>query len=429
MKAARTAAILVVLGGALAEASAQDAAPASETSVFVFNTLLLVLGALFAMLAAAGLALLAAGLVRAKNAGTAALAVAAAFAVAAVATWVTGAELLYGVEPGGFLGPFGLWSADDPDPVGEGVAASARFLFAAALAGLAVAIVAGAVAERARLGAFLCFAAVFTGLIFPVGASWHWGGGYLAADWRFVDSAGAAVVHVAGGAAALAGCLIVGARRGRFQNRRPVPIAQESPPAAALGAVLVWLGLLGTLAGAQPGFSSVGAAIAVAGALVNANLAAAGGVIAAVVMGAVTEKRVNWTAVLNGAVGGLVSISAEPAAPALWQALLIGAFGGVIVASGATMLERMKIDDAAGGIPAHLLCGAWGTLVVPWTNAESSILGQIVGLLMISGFSFALSALVWIALKYSFGVRVGADQEQEGLDLAERRVEPDFTKL
>lgn len=406
-------------------ACAQEATPASETSVFLFNTLLLLLSAVFALFAAAGFAMIEAGLGRAKNAAAACAKVIAVFAVASATTWLVGYNLIFGVEPGGFLGAFALFAPNDLDPVGAGRSSAAMFLLQAALASVAAAIVSGAVAERVKISSLMVFTVAFAGLIYPIAASWDRGGGYLEADWKFYDFAGATLVHGVGGAAALAGALVVGARRGRFQGRRATPMPPASLPIAALGAFLLWAGWFGLVAGAQLAYGSVGDAIAIGGALVNANLAASGGVVAAIVMSAMIEKRVNLALVVNGAIGGLVSISADPISPAIWQALLIGAFGGVVATAGATALERLKIDDVVGAAPVHLFCGLWGTLVVPWTNEEASIIGQLVGASMIGAFAFTMSALVWIVLKYSVGARVSAEAEQEGLDKAALGIDPE----
>lgn len=417
----------VVLAIALSSslAAAQEAAPASETSVFLFNTGLLLVSAVVILFMAPGFAMMEAGLGRDKNAATACAKVLAAFAVAGVMTWLVGYNLAFGVEPGGFLGAFALFTPKDLDPVGASRASSASFLLQSAFAGVAAAIVAGALAERIKISALMAFAAAMAGLIFPIASSWDRGGGYLETDWKFHDLAGAMIIHGVGGAAALSGALVVGARRGRFQGGRAAAMAPASLPIAALGGFLLWFGWFGLIAGAQLSYGSIGDGIAISGALVNANLAASGGVVAAIVMTSMIEKRVNLALVVGGALGGLVSISGDPVSPAIWQALLIGAFGGVIVIAGATALERLRIDDVVGAAPVHLFCGVWGTLVVAWTNEEATFVGQAVGAAMIGAFAFAMSALVFIVLKYSVGARVAADAEQAGLDRAALGVDAD----
>lgn len=411
-------------------ALAQEAAPASETSVFIFNTLLLIFCGMAAMFMSAGFAMLEAGLVRSKNAAATCLRKIAVYAVAGIMVWLVGYHLIHGVEPGGFLGRFAMWAPKDIDPVGKGVASPAEFFFQMVFVATAASIVSGALAERVKFSAFIVFTALLAGLIYPVAASWEWGKGYLDADWKFVDFAGATIVHSVGGWAALAGALIVGPRRGKYHGRRVTPIPGSNLPLAALGAFILWFGWFGFNGGSQLAFGSIGDAIAVASVIVNTNMAASGGVVAAIVMTSMIYKRVDLAIVLSGAIGGLVSITADPLSPAIWQAVLIGAMGGVIVTAGAPLLDRFKIDDVVGAVPAHLFCGVWGTLVVVWTNAEASILGQLVGVAMVGAFAFGMSALVWIALRFSIGARVSADEELHGLDAAELGVEayPDFGK-
>lgn len=409
-------------------ALAQEAAPASETSVFLFNTLMLLVCGMIVMFMSAGFCMLEAGLVRAKNAAAICLKNISAYSVAGIMVWLAGYHLIYGVEAGGFLGKIALWSPRDIDPVGKGVASSADFFFQMVFVATAASIVSGALAERVKLGAFLIFTMALTGVIYPIAASWDWGKGYLDAEWKFFDFAGSTIVHSTGGWAALAGALIVGARRGKYPGGRVTPMPGSNLPLAALGVFILWLGWFGFNAGSQLAFGAIGDAIAVATIVVNTNMAAAGGVLAAIIMTAMIYKRVDLTIVLNGAIGGLVSITADPLSPAIWQAVLIGAFGGVIVTVGVPLLDRLKIDDVVGAIPAHLFCGIWGTLVVPWTNAEASMLGQLVGVSMVGAFTFGMSALVWITLKYSIGVRVSAEREQLGLDKTELGLEayPEF---
>ncbi|NWG91015.1 MAG: ammonium transporter, partial [Parvularculaceae bacterium] len=316
------------------------------------------------------------------------------------------------------LGSFALWSAKDVDPVGAGRASAAGFFLQSALVAVAAAIISGALAERVRLVAFLLFTAFYAGLVHPIAASWDWGGGYLEADWKFLDRAGATIIHASAGAAALAGAIIVGPRRGRFPAKRASAPLASNVPLSVVGALIVWLSGLGLVAGSAQPFGAIGDAIGAAGVVVSANLAVSGGVLAAIVMSSMIYKRVDPALVVNGAIGGLVAISADPISPALWQAALIGAFGGVIVTAGGPLLERLRIDDARGAAPAHLFCGVWGAAVVPWTNADASILGQLVGAGMIAGFSFAMSALLWIAIKYSIGARVSAEDELAGVDQA-----------
>jgi Amt family ammonium transporter len=424
-------ALAALPGAAMAQdAGAQDVGPASETSVFVFNTIFFLFTGMIVMFMSAGFCLVETGLVRAKNAAAIALKNVSIYAVASLMVWISGYNLIFGVEKGGLLGTFGLWSPADPDPVGAGRASAAFWFFQAVFVATAASIVSGALAERVKFWSLMFFTAALTGLIYPIAASWEWGGGYLDAEWGFVDFAGSTLVHSVGGWAALAGALIVGARRGKYQGKRLTPMPGSNLPMAALGVFILWLGWFGFNGGSQLALGSVTDALSVAKVIVNTNMAASGGVVAALIMTQLIYKKIDITIVLNAAIGGLVAITAEPLAPAVWQAVIIGAFGGVIVTVGVPLLDRLKIDDVVGAIPAHLFCGVWGTLVVPWTNADASILGQLVGVAMIAVFAFGLSALFWVAIKYSMGARVSAEAEQIGLDKAELGLEayPEFVK-
>lgn len=429
-RAACLAVFALLPGAALAQDAAQDVGPASETSVFVFNTLFFLLSGMIVMFMSAGFCLIETGLVRAKNAAAISLKNVSIYAIASLMVWLTGYNLIFGVEKGGFLGTFGLWSPSDTDPAGAGRASSAFWFFQAVFVATAASIVSGALAERVKFWALMIFTIALTGLIYPIAASWEWGGGYLDAEWGFADFAGSTVVHSVGGWAALAGALIVGARRGKYQGKRVTPMPGSNLPLAALGVFVLWLGWFAFNGGSQLALGSVTDALAVAKVIVNTNMAAAGAVFAALIMTSVIYKKIDITIVLNAAIGGLVAITAEPLTPAIWQAVFIGAFGGVIVTVGVPLLDRLKIDDVVGAIPAHLFCGVWGTLVVPWTNSNATILGQLVGVSMVAVFSFGVSALVWVAIKYSFGARVSAEAELQGLDKAELGLEayPEFTR-
>lgn len=406
-----------------------DAAAGGETA-FIFNTLLFLIGGMVVMFMAAGFCMLEVGLVRAKNAATICLKNIAIYAVAGVMVWLTGYNLIYAIEPGGLLGSISLWSADDQDPAAKGYAASADWFFQMAFVATAASIVSGTLAERSRLPAFLIFTVLLTGFIYPIVASWVWGKGYLAAAWGFTDFAGSTLVHSTGGWAALAGALILGPRRGKYVGKSVSPVPGSSLPLATLGTFILWLGWFGFNGGSQLALGTIDDAISVATVMVNTNMAACGGVLAAMTMTAFVYRKVDLTIVLNGAIGGLVSITAEPLAPAIWQAVLIGAFGGVIVTIAIPLLDRLKIDDVVGAIPAHLMCGIWGTMIVPWTNSSATLAGQFVGVAMIGAFVFTISLLIWTALRYSIGLRASAEHEQIGLDKADLGLEayPEFTK-
>ena len=390
--------------------------------------MLFLISGMVVMFMAAGFCMLEVGLVRAKNAATICLKNIALFSIAGLMVWLTGYNLIYGVEEGGLLGTFGLWRADDSNPLGLGYAASSDWYFQMVFVATCASIVSGALAERIKLAPFLIFTALLTGLVYPIQASWDWGNGYLEQRWGFSDFAGSTLVHATGGWAALAGALIVGPRTGRFDGVHPGPMPGSNLPLATLGAFILWLGWFGFNGGSQLALGTIEDAVSVANVMVNTNMAACGGVVAAILMTSFIYRKTDLTIVINGAIGGLVSITADPLSPAIWQAVLIGAFGGVIVTVAVPLLDRLRIDDVVGAIPAHLFCGVWGTMIVPWTNGEASFIGQAVGVLMTGAFVFVVSLLIWTALRYSIGVRASAEQEHWGLDRTELGLEayPEF---
>ncbi len=420
---------------AVTGAHAQEAPAASDASVFVFNTLLFLVSGMVVMFMAAGFCMLEAGLVRSKNAATICLKNIALYSVAGVMVYLVGYNLIYGVSEGGLIGQFAAWGADDSDPIGTGYAASSDWYFQMVFVATAASIVSGTLAERIKLWPFLIFVAILTGFIYPIQASWEWGAGYLDKAWNFSDFAGSTLVHSTGGWAALAGAIVLGPRMGKYAGGRVTPLPGSSLPLATLGTFILWLGWFGFNGGSQLALGTIDDSISVAKIFVNTNMAACGGVITALALTQLLYKKVDLTIVLNGAIGGLVSITAEPLAPAIWQSILIGAVGGVIVTFAVPVLDKLKIDDVVGAIPAHLLCGIWGTLVVPLSNNISTagegaptFIGQLVGVLMIGAFVFVASLLVWLALKYTVGIRASADDERMGLDKAELGLEayPEF---
>lgn len=419
---------IVGAGVFVASAAAQDApAPAaSDASIFVFNTLLFLVSGMVVMFMAAGFCMLEAGLVRAKNAATICLKNIALYSVAGLMVYLVGYNLIYGVAEGGVIGKFGAWGADDSDPVGTGYAAGADWYFQMVFVATAASIVSGTLAERIKLWPFLIFVAVLTGFIYPIQAGWVWGGGWL--DARFDDFAGSTLVHSTGGWAALAGAIVLGPRAGKYVQGRVTPIPGSSLPLATLGAFILWLGWFGFNGGSQLALGTISDAVSVATIFVNTNMAACGGVVAALVLTQILYKKVDLTIVLNGAIGGLVSITAEPLQPAIYQAILIGAVGGVIVTLAVPLLDRLKIDDVVGAIPAHLFCGVWATLIVPLSNKEVTFFGQLTGVAVIGAFVFAGSLLVWLALKYTVGIRASEHDERVGLDKSELGLEayPEF---
>ncbi|WP_375201542.1 ammonium transporter [Hyphococcus sp.] len=404
--------------------------PAPDT-VFVFNTLLFLIMGMVVMFMAAGFCMLEAGLVRSKNAATICLKNITLYAIATVMVWLIGYNIIYGVEEGGYIGTLALWAADDSAALDTGYSASSDWFFQMVFVATAASIVSGTVAERVRLWPFFIFTAVLTGLIYPIQASWEWGGGWLDANYGFSDFAGSTLVHATGGWAALAGALALGPRRGKYgPNGQINTIRGSSLPLATLGVFILWLGWFGFNGGSQLALGSLTDAIDVSNIFVNTNMAAATGVITVVVLCTFLKRKIDLSMALNGAIGGLVSITAEPLAPAIWQAALIGSVGGVIIFVVTPLLENLRIDDVVGAIPAHLFCGMWGTIIVPFTNSDATYIGQAVGIGANAVFVFTVSLVLWFLLKIIVGIRASAEEEDKGLDDSEIGAPawPDFSE-
>jgi Amt family ammonium transporter len=283
----------------------------------------------------------------------------------------------------------------------------------------AASVVSGALAERVRFWPFLLFVVVLTGFIYPVIGHWTWGGGWLSAL-GFKDFAGSTIVHSVGGWAALAGVLLLGSRRGRFDRLRcQKEFAPSSLPMVTLGTFILWLGWFGFNGGSQLSFSTIDDAFAVATIFVNTNAAAAGGVVVVLLASQLFSRRLDLPLILNGALAGLVSITAEPLAPTMLQAILIGAAGGTLMIIATRLMESMRLDDVVGAIPVHLVGGIWGTLAVSLSNPDAKVLIQLAGVLAIGAFIFFASSLCWLVLRGVMGIRLGQNHENEGSDLAE----------
>jgi len=400
--------------GALAQESEVAIAPDTR---YVFNTLLFLLAGMVVMFMAAGFCMLEVGLVRARNAATICVKNIVLYSVAGLMVWLTGYSLIYDIEPGGYFGRFGAWGNPD-DLESDNFAAHSDWYFQMVFVATCASIVSGTLAERIRILPFMVFVAILTGLIYPVQASWQWGGGWLA-ERGFVDFAGSTLVHATGGWAALAGAIMLGPRTGKYRGRRVKAFPGSNLPLATLGTFILWLGWFGFNGGSQLALGSVENAATIAKIFVNTNMAACGGVVIAFALTQILYKKIDLTIVLNGAIGGLVSITADPVSPAIWQAIFIGGFGGMIVTLSIPVLDRLKIDDVVGAIPAHLVCGIWGTIVVAWPNPEATVVNQLLGIMSCGLFAFVLSLLIWTALKYSVGIRASAEEELRGLDQAE----------
>ncbi|MAW82548.1 MAG: ammonium transporter [Parvularcula sp.] len=416
-------------GFAQEAAEAAAPAPASDTSVFVFNTLLFLVSGMVVMFMAAGFCMLEAGLVRSKNAATICLKNIALYSVAGLMVYLIGYQLIYGVTEGGVIAPFQLiWRGDESESIGNGYSAHSDWYFQMVFVATAASIVSGTLAERIKLFPFLIFVALLTGFIYPIQAGWVWGGGWL--DARFDDFAGSTLVHSTGGWAALAGALVLGPRTGKYVGAKVTPIPGSNLPLATLGTFILWLGWFGFNGGSQLALGTISDATDVSKIFVNTNMAACGGVVTALILTQILYKKVDLTIVLNGAIGGLVAITAEPLQPAIWQAILIGAVGGVIVSVAVPVLDKFKIDDVVGAIPAHLFCGIWGTLIVPLSNDGVNFFGQLTGVIAIGVFVFVISLICWLSLKFTLGIRASDEDERLGLDKAELGLEayPEFSK-
>jgi len=435
---------------------AQDAAPAAEEAAeeiyalaadttFIFNSLLFLIGGFLVFWMAAGFAMLEAGLVRSKNVTMQLTKNIALFSIAAIMYWLIGYNLMYPLgnwsigtdETGGYIGAFGVAvleavgiSAADADDISYASTGS-DFFFQLMFCATTASIVSGTLAERIKLWPFLIFTVVLTALIYPIQASWKWGGGFLDSQWGFLDFAGSTVVHSVGGWAALAGAIILGARHGKYgKDGKVTPMPGSNLALATLGTFILWLGWFGFNGGSQLAMGSVGDVADVSRIFANTNMAAAAGAVAALILTQVVYGKVDLTMVLNGALAGLVSITAEPLTPSLFMALVIGAIGGVIVVFAVPFLDKLKIDDVVGAIPVHLFAGIWGTIAVLLTNPDATVAGQIVPIIIVGVFVFVVSYIVWTILKATMGLRPSQEDEVNGLDTAELGMEayPEFSK-
>ncbi len=404
-KRAAIAGVMTACLTAPAAAFAQDMSAPSDVTRYVLDSSLLIAAGLAGLIAIAGLALRDVGLARTQNAPQVCLRVIGALSISVIAFWAAGYHLLFSIEEGGFLGPFQSWALLDEDPASVGHSSGAHWFFHMALAALGAVIVSSAVSERVRLWPFLFFSAIWAGLIYPIGASWVWGGGYFADQWSFRDLGGAAAIHLSAGAAALAAILVIGPRSGRFGHGVSRPQVSTALPLSAIGSLLLAVALLIVIIGLAGPMSSVEGAIKAGSILANAMIAAAGGALAAMILTQTVYQRTGLVSAMTGIIAGIVSIAADPVSPALWQAAMIGAIGGVIVTVTPPFLDRLRLDDAGFIIPAHCFCGAWGAIIAFWMTERIWLPGQLLGTGAIAAFSFVMSLLIWTALKYTIGVR------------------------
>ena len=414
---------------------------------YALDTFYFLMSGALVMWMAAGFSMLEAGLVRSKNTAEILTKNITLFAIACIMYMLVGYNIMY---PSGFMDVLGggvipnidisFMFGGDHDPAavmkqssdawydGDYYSSMADFFFQVVFVATAMSIVSGAVAERMKLWAFLAFAVVMTGFIYPVQGAWKWGSGFLDAA-GFQDFAGSGVVHLCGASAALAGVILLGARKGKYRPDGSInPIPGANMPMATLGTFILWMGWFGFNGGSELIVSNVGEANSVAAVFVNTNAAAAGGVVAAMILSRLLFRTTDLTMVLNGALAGLVAITAEPLNPVPWQATLIGAVGGIIVVFAILFFDKIKIDDPVGALSVHGVVGIWGLLIVPATNPDATIMSQLLGTAVIFFWTFITAFITWLIIKLLVGIRVTPEEEFEGVDLSECGLEayPEF---
>ncbi len=419
-----------------------DTTPQMADIGYILTTFMFLVTGVLVFWMAAGFTMLEAGLVRQKNTTMQLMKNMALFSMASIMYYLVGYNLMYPGDGWSVSGVLGAFSPTALEPVGLAdtetdltyASVGADFFFQLMFCAATASIVSGTLAERIKLVPFLIFTLVLTSLIYPIQASWKWGGGFLAPGdgsvTDFLDFAGSTVVHSTGGWAALAGALILGPRLGKYKDGRTNAMPGANLPLATLGTFILWMGWFGFNGGSQLYMDTAGNVADISRIMANTNLAAAGGAVAALIMTQILYKKPDLTMVLNGALAGLVSITAEPLTPGLGVATLIGGIGGVIVVFAVPMLDRLKIDDVVGAIPVHLFCGIWGTLAVVLTNPDATIGAQIKGIVVVGVFVFGVSLVLWMILKAVMGIRVSEEDEMRGLDIAELGMEayPEFVQ-
>ena len=438
MKLIKSLPLAAALAAFPVAAFANDPPSSLEDVGYILTTVLFLVGGFLVFWMAAGFAMLEAGLVRSKNVTIQLTKNMGLFSIAAIMYWLVGFNLMYPGDGWSIAGWLGAFSPTSLEPVGladtetaiDYASVGSDFFFQLMFCATTASIVSGTLAERIKLWPFLAFVVVLTGFIYPIEASWQWGGGWLS-EAGFSDFAGSTLVHAAGGFAALAGAIVLGPRIGKYtKDGKVVPIPGSNLALATLGTFILWLGWFGFNGGSQLAMGTLSDVADVSRIFANTNMAAAAGAVAALILTQVTYGKVDLTMVLNGALAGLVSITAEPLAPSLFQALIIGAIGGAIVVYTVPLLDKFKIDDVVGAIPVHLIAGFWGTFIVAWTNGDANFGTQILGFVAIGAFVFVTSLVFFYIIKAIFGLRVGEEEEINGLDMAEIGMEayPEFSK-
>jgi len=397
----------------------------AETTVsaevqYIFNTLLFLFSGVLVMWMAAGFAMLESGLVTSKSVSAICAKNIGLYAIAGLMFWIVGYNLAYGISEGGYIGVLSPWS--DSSNLDTGYSDGSDWFFQMVFCATTVSIVSGTLAERIKIWPFFVFAALLTGFIYPIEMGWQWGGGWLS-TLGFSDFAGSTLVHAAGGAAALAGVIVLGPRAGRFGAKGEVkplePFAASSVPLATLGVFILWMGWFGFNGGSQLAAGTLEDITSVATIFINTNLAACGGVMTAALLSRLIGGKTDVILMLNGAIAGLVAITAEPLAPSPFLSIVIGAIGGAIMYFATKLLFSLKIDDVVGAIPAHFFAGIWGTLAVPMSNSDTSFSSQFTGVISITVFVFIVSYIVWKILDAAVGIRISKEAERVGTDKVE----------
>ena len=392
----------------------------SAETQYIFNTLLFLMSGFLVMWMAAGFTMLESGLVTSKSVSAICAKNIGLYSIAGLMFWLVGYNLAYGIPEGGYIGSFTPWS--DGSAVDTGYSDGSDWFFQMVFCATTMSIVSGTLAERIKIWPFFLFAAILTGIIYPIEMGWQWGGGWLSAA-GFSDFAGSTLVHAAGGAAALAGAIVLGARTGRFSSSGGVkamtPFAASSIPLATLGVFILWLGWFGFNGSSQLAAGTFDDVTSVATIYINTNLAAGGGVMTAAVISRLLGGKTDVVMMLNGAIAGLVAITAEPLTPSPLAAIFIGAIGGLVMYFSTKLLFKLKIDDVVGAIPAHLVAGVWGTLAVPLTNGDVSFGAQFLGTISIVVFVFVVSLIVFQIMKATIGLEISKEAERLGTDKAE----------
>ena len=409
-----------------------------QTNYAIDTFYFLVMGVLV-MFMACGFSMLESGMVRAKNTAEILTKNVSLYAIACIMYLLIGYHIMYvgGTEQGGIFPSFGFLL--QPENTAEAVVASggetyyskrSDYFFQVVFVATAMSIVSGAVAERMKLWAFLAFAVVMTAIIYPVQGMWTWGGGWLS-EAGYSDFAGSGIVHMCGAAAALAGVLLLGPRAGKYgSDGRVNAIPGCNMPLATLGMFVLWFGWFGFNGGSELKLSNVDEANAVAQVFVNTNIAACGGLVAALILARIWFGKADLTMALNGALAGLVAITADPLSGSAFWSMIVGAIGGLIVVASIVLLDRLRIDDPVGAISVHGTCGIWGIIAVVFSNDDATIGGQLLGIVGIFGWVFIASLIVWAILKYAMGIRISEEDEERGADVSETGIEayPEFSQ-